>query len=178
MLKTIIGTGEKPGWGSGRLYFRKELAELYEAKGADAPTAKAANLEWALAVREWSTLFSMHRNRIAKPPTGPNAPTLAQLRNDYADAFFDVNRATVAANQQVLKGTPTEKEKLQKLYDDVGRKFADIEKEMLKPPATEWEPEVQNRYADLLKANPPILASYKAAGGKAFLEKLPPKPAP
>ena len=38
-----------------------------------------------------------------------------------------------------------------------------------------WQPEVQHQYADLLKTKglEPLLAAYKAAGGKFFLEKMP-----
>ena len=40
MLTGIIGTNDKPGWGSGRLYFRRELAMVYEGKGEALGNAK------------------------------------------------------------------------------------------------------------------------------------------
>ncbi len=198
-LTEIIGTPEKPGWGSGRLYFRKALAELYEAKGAAEPDPKKANPDWGKAIREWSTLFSMNRNRLANlgVPKEMTAERLGQVlqsfhqvmapvtwfhgaadqlaqvpqaRNAFADAFFDVQRCMVGANQQLLKGLPPER--LQKTYDDVGKKLADLEKQI---PAADWQPEVQNRYYEFLKANAPLTAVYKVAGGKLFLEKMPPR---
>lgn len=173
LLKGIVGDAGKPGWGAGKLYFRKELAELYEAKGTDAPTPKEANLQWRYAVQEWSTMFGMQRNRLAKMPDGATPAAAAAARNDFADAFFDVYRSMMEGNRQVLQNAPGGAEKVQKLYDDVGKKFTDIERQI---PAGQWEPEVQNRYADLLQRNPPLMAAYKAAGGKAFQEKLPPRP--
>ena len=172
LLKGIVGDAGKPGWGSGKMYFRKELAELYEARAADTPNPKDANLQWRYAVQEWSTMFGMQRNRLAKMPEGAAPAAVAAARNDYADAFFDVYRSTMEGNRQVLQGAKGGAEKVQKLYDDVGKKFADIERQI---PAGQWNPEVQNRYADLLQQNPPVMAAYKAAGGKAFLEKLPPR---
>lgn len=164
MLTEIIGTNDKPGWGSGRLYFRKELAAMYEAKGAGTAVPKEANAEWGKASREWNTLFSIASTRLRNAKDA--APEqLAELRQGFADAFFDAQRCIVIANEQLLKGNP----KLQATYENVGKKFVDIEKQI---PAGEWTPEVQHRYAEFLKDHPPLLAAYKAAGGKAFLEKI------
>jgi hypothetical protein len=74
----------------------------------------------------------------------------------------------VKANQQLLKAQPPDK--LQKTFDDVAKRLLDMEKQI---PVAEWKPEVQHRYADLLKDSPRMLPAYKAAGGKLFLEKLP-----
>ncbi|MFM8274298.1 MAG: hypothetical protein ACKODX_18475 [Gemmata sp.] len=197
MLKEIVGeTGKPPGWGANRLYFRKALAELYEAKGTNETEAKKAQPEWAQAVREWGTLFNMQRGRLTAmgvPPAVTGEKLAQQLqafhdamawtewfhgaadaliqapqaRNAFADAFFDVQRATVAANQQLLKNAP---DKLQKNYEDVGKRIADIEKQIH---ASDWQPEVQNRYFEFLKANPPILKVYQDNGGKLFLTKMP-----
>ena len=77
----------------------------------------------------------------------------------------------VRANEKLLNpNVLAQAAKLQKLYEDTGKKFVDMEKQI---PAGEWEPEVQHRYADFLKEVPQTMAEYKAAGGKAFLEKLP-----
>jgi len=164
LLTGIIGTNEKPGWGSGRLYFRKELAAMYEAKGASIAVPKEANAEWGKASREWNTLFGIAASRLrgAKDATPEQ---LAELRQGFADSFFDAQRCIVLANEQLLKGNP----KLQTTYENVGKKFVDMEKQI---PAREWTPEVQHRYAEFLKDHPPLMAAYKAAGGKAFLEKI------
>jgi hypothetical protein len=165
MLTEIIGTTEKPGWGAGRLYFRKELAAMYEAKGAALAVPKEASAEWGKASKEWATLFRIASARLQAAPKDATPDQLAELRQAFADAFFDTQRVVVVANEQLLKGNP----KLQTTYDNVGKKFADIEKQI---PAAEWTPEVQHRYAEFLKDHPPLMAVYKAAGGKAFLEKI------
>lgn len=165
MLQEIIGTNDKPGWGYGRLYFRKELAAVYEEKGAALPTPKEANVEWGKGLREWQTLFGIASSRLRAAPKDATPEQLAGLRNDFADAFFDTQRCLVKANEQLLRGNP----KLQNTYDGIAKKFVDMEKQI---PAAEWQPEVQHRYAELLKEHPPLMTAYKAAGGKAFLEKI------
>jgi len=171
MIMSILGTPDKPSWGAGRLYFRKLLGTLYEDKAGTITDSKAANTEWGKALREWTTLFNLQRNRLQKPPPGTTPEQMKQFRNNFADAYFDINRCMVKANQQLLKD-PKFAAKLQKTYDDVGKRFADMEKQK-DFPAADWQPEVQHRYADFLKEVPQILAAYKANGGKLFLEKLP-----
>jgi tetratricopeptide (TPR) repeat protein len=168
MLHAIIGTPDKPGWGSGRLYFRKELALVHEEKAAGIASAREANPEWGKALKEWTTLFNIQKARLQKPPPGATPQQMVDFRNSFADAFLDVNRCLLAANQQLLKGQPPEK--LQKTYNDIGKRLAEMEKQI---PAAEWKPEVQHRYAELLGDTPPLSAAYKAAGGKFFLEKIP-----
>lgn len=168
LLRGVVGRPEKPGWGSGRLYFRKELALVHEGKAEGIANPKEANAEWGQAVKEWTALFNVQRARLQKPPPGATPQQMAEFRNAFADAFLDVNRCLVRANEQLLKGRPPEK--LQKTYSDVGRRLAEMEWQI---PAAEWQPEVQHRYADLLRDSPPLLAAYKAAGGKFFLEKIP-----
>jgi hypothetical protein len=170
LLTGIIGTNDKPGWGSGRLYFRKELAAVYEDRGASIAEPKAANPEWGKAIREWNTVFALQRNRVSKLTPKTPADEVKQTRNAFADAFLDYQRCLVRANRQVLKAQP---EKLQKAYDDAGKQCAVMEKQIA---AGDWQPEVQNRYVDFLKEFPPVLAAYKANGGKAFLDKLPLNP--
>ncbi|MBN9122333.1 MAG: hypothetical protein J0I06_24870 [Planctomycetes bacterium] len=192
MLVEIVGTPDKPGWGSGRLYFRKELAAVYEDRGASAADVKAANVEWGKALQIWTTIFNIYRARLAKtpPPLPPLPPTatdeekqqrkdeekrradeLKAMRNGFADAYLDVQRCLVKANQQLLKNQPPEK--LQKTMADVAKRCADMEKQI---PAADWDPEVQHRYVELLNETPALLASYKAQGGKLFLEKMPLEP--
>lgn len=168
MLQEIIGTNDKPGWGSGRLYFRRELAAVYEDKGAATAEAKAAQAEWFKAMQVWTTLFQLQRNRLTKATPMNTPEELKQWRNGFAEAFFDLQRCLVKANQQVLAAQPPEK--LQKTMDDVAKRFVDMEKQIAVP---DWEPEVLNQYADLLAETPQLLAAYKAAGGKLFLEKKP-----
>ena len=141
---------------------------MFEDKGAAAPDARAANAEWGRALKEWTTLFGIQRYRLSNPPKDVDPDKMKQFRNSFADAYFDVQRCLVKANLQIFKGQPPEK--LQKTFDSVGKGFADMEKQI---PAGDWDPVVQNQYADFLKEVPQLLPPYKAAGGKAFLEKLP-----
>ena len=172
MLQPIIA-----GWGAPRLYFRRELAAVYEGRAeAGGP---AAQTEWGKALREWTSLFNLHKGRLTKlvplPATATDeekqrwSETQKQYRNAFADAYFDIQRCLVSANQKLL-ANPANAAKLQKIYDDVGKRFADMEKQI---PAGDWEPDTQHRYADLLKEVAPVMTAYKAAGGKAFLERLP-----
>ncbi|QJW96947.1 hypothetical protein [Frigoriglobus tundricola] len=171
MLLAIIGTNEKKGWGHGRLYFRRELALVYETRGGAATDAAAAKAEWNKAVKEWTTLFQLHRNNIQALPKGAAPALVTQARNAFADAYFDVQRCGVRANEKLLNpNAPAQAARLQKAYEDAGKRFVDMEKQI---PAGEWEPEVQHRYADFLKDVPPAMAAYKAAGGKTFLERMP-----
>ncbi|MDY3561186.1 hypothetical protein R5W23_002448 [Gemmata sp. JC673] len=173
-LNEILGTNEKPGWGAGRLYFRKALAELYEAKGAAEPDLKKASAEWGLAVKQWTTLFQIQNARLGslQQQKGSDPQALVDARNAFADAFFDLQRCVVVANQQLRSG-PAQAANLQKTYADVARKCADIEKRIA---VAEWQPEVRNRYHELIKATPPLEEAYKAAGGTMFLEKAQPRP--
>lgn len=172
-LLTLIlkGNATMPDWGAGRLYFRKEMALLYEDKGASIATVKEANVEWGKALREWQTLFTLQSNRLRNPPPGATPQQMIEYRNSFADALFDVNRCLVKANLQLLKDQPPAK--LQKTFDDVGKRFADMEKQI---PVADWQPEVQYRFVDFLKEVPGLVGPYKAAGGKFFLEKIAVKP--
>ena len=130
-------------------------------------------------MREWTALFNIHKSRLTKfvplPPMATEEEkqrwneTQKQYRNAFADSYFDIQRCLVKANQQLL-ANPANAAKLQKIYDDVGKRFADMEKQI---PAADWEPDTQHRYADLLKEVAPVMTAYKANGGKAFLERLP-----
>jgi hypothetical protein len=176
LLQAIIGPNDKPSWGSGRLYFRKELASVHEAKAESLKgNVKAANPEWGKALQQWTTLFNIHKSRLTKITPMNTPEEIRQWRNAYADAYFDVQRCLVKANMQLLNpGVPTQATKLQKTFDDVGKRFADMEKDMARQtPPTEWDPDVQHRYADYLKEVPQLLAPYKANSGKLFLERLP-----
>jgi tetratricopeptide (TPR) repeat protein len=164
MLNNIIGS-----WGAGRLYFRKELATLHEEKGASLTDSKAATTEWGKAKQVWETLLGIHRARLSKitPMTPPDE--VKQMRNAFADAYFDLQRYQLKVYQQLVKD-PT---RTQTNYETVAQRCLDMEKQI---PAADWQPEVQHRYADLLRDFPPVMAAYKTKGGKLFLEKLPLNP--
>ncbi len=167
MLAAIIGTNDKPNWGYGRFYFRRELASVYETKAQSLTDLRAAKVEWDKAYREWLTICNFQRNRLIKPPAEASPEQMRQYRNAYADAFLDLQRCVVKANQQLLKAAP---DKLKKTYEDVGKQVAVMEQQL---PLSEWYPDVHNKYMTFLKDTPEVVGSYKANGGKLFLEPLP-----
>jgi hypothetical protein len=191
LLNEILGTQDKPGWGSSRLYFRKELAALYEERAATVTTdLKLAGQEWGRALQVWQQLFGIAKTRLQKLAPVPKLPDNAtedqkadhkakedarkveerKLKNEFADAFFEVVRCTVKANQQ-LRAAPALAPKLQKSFEDAAKNCADIEKQL--PNLEDWDAEVQNRYVALLAETPAMLVEYKKLGGKVFLEKKP-----
>jgi hypothetical protein len=175
LLKEVIGTPEKPGWGYGSLDFRKEVAYLHEAKGADAKDPKAANTEWGLALKQWASLFQIAQNRLVKPPTVRRQTDegekevvdegrFLELKNVFFDAYFDHQRCLVRANMQLQKAVP---DKLQRTMDQVAKNFIDLEKRS----GPEINPKVRDRYAELLDEIPQLKKTYQAAGGKLFLHR-------
>ena len=169
-LQGAVGPPGQPGWGANSLEFRKELALLAEARGAEATAPAEAKKYWSEAVKEWDTIARAAGKRLETPlPKGPNGQpdnaALQRNRNAYYDAFFDSNRCVVVANQQLLKGNP----KLQAKFDTVGKKFAEVERAA----GNDLTPEVRARYADFLAEQPELKKAYEAAGGKLFLERPP-----
>lgn len=190
LLNEILGTPDKPGWGSNRLYYRKELATLYEERAATVADPKVAGPEWGRALQVWQSMFGIARTRLQKLPPLPKLPDNATdeqkkewqekadarkveelgLKNSFADAFFDFQRCSVKANLQ-LRAAPTLKEKLQKSLEDAAKSFVDMEKQL--PKIEDWDAEIQHRYVNLLNEVPAMMAEYKKLGGKVFLEKKP-----
>lgn len=166
LLTSIIGTNEKNGWGYGRLYFRKELAYVYEERGAATKDDKAASAEWVKARQQWEQLFGIYRNRRQNPPKEANAEQIKQYTNDFAESFYDLQRYQLKVYQQLIKDPA----KTQTNFETVAKRMLEIEKQV---PKGDWFPEVQHKYADLLKEFPQLLPLYKNGGGKVFLEKLP-----
>jgi hypothetical protein len=170
LLADAMGTQEKQGWAFSSVDFRQEVALLCEAKGAAEPDVKKANAEWSKALREWSTLYNVYRNAVQKLPPqaeagGGGNQRLAVL-NAYFEAFFNVQRCLVKANKQLL-ADPKFAAKLQKAYDDVGKRFADVEKSS----GADINEEVRGMYHDLLMEVPELKKAYEAAGGKMFLDR-------
>src|SRR5581483_4592286 len=93
LLKEVIGTQDKQGWGYASLDFRKEVAYLHEAKGAEHKDLKAANAEWGQALKQWGSLFQIARGRLETPPKDPNGNVdngrLLEMKNVFFDAYFD-----------------------------------------------------------------------------------------
>jgi hypothetical protein len=179
LLKRAIGTAKDPGWGSNSLDYRKEVAYLYEAQGADEADPKAATKMWGMGQQQWNQLFGVAQTRLKNvqnqfakekadpPPPGSKRLTEADVvaaKNGYYEAFFDVNRCVVKANVQILKGNPP---KLQEQLTKTATRFQEIEK----LGGTEISADVHNKYADLLAEVPELKKAYQAAGGKLFLER-------
>ena len=192
LLTTIVGVADKPGWGYASLDFRRELALLYEAKGAAISDAKAATPEWAKALKEWTTLFQIAQRRLQRTleweavRTGlkvlltdilcldlgtmgvPATPEqLRQLKSTYYDAFYEIQRLMVAANTQLQAANPSV---LNKSLEDVGKKIATMELSN-KITETGITSEAWGHLFDLLDRSPLAKNSYKANGGKLFLDR-------
>lgn len=190
MLNEILGTPDKPGWGSNRPYFRKELAALFEDRAATVADPKVAGPEWGRAQQVWKGLFGTASARLQKLPPLPKLPDTATeeqkkewqekadarkveeraLKNAFADAYFDFQRCGVKANLQ-LRAAPNLKDKLQKSLEDAAKSFVDMEKQI--PKIEDWDAEIQHRYVNMLNETPVMMAEYKKLGGKVFLEKKP-----
>jgi hypothetical protein len=168
LLQFSMGTPDKQEWAFNSLDFRKEMALLYEARGADEANVPLANKLWGEAVKEWTLQFNLARARLSKePPKGANDQidnaAVQRNKNAYFEAFFEYNRCIVKANMQLRKGSP----KLQETFDSVGKKFVDVEKTA----GEDMVPEVRAKYAEFLLEVPELKKAYEAAGGKQFTEK-------
>jgi hypothetical protein len=175
LLKEVIGTPEKQGWGYSSLDFRKEVAYLYEAKGAAAKDPKAASTEWAQALKQWASLAQIAQQRLAKKPTVKRQTDegekevvdegrFQEMKNVFFDAYLDHQRCYVRANMQLYKAAP---DKLQKTMDQVATNFVNLEKQS----GPEINPRVREHYAELLDEIPQLKKTYQAAGGKLFLHR-------
>lgn len=175
LLKAAIGEKGKEGWAFSSLEFRKEVALLLEARGAAAPAnAPAAKENYGKALQEWGVIFSIFRTRVQnnanKPPVGPGGQVNNQLilrdKNAMYDAFYDVQRCLVQANQKLLAGNAAN---LDKSFTKVAQSCLDVEKIM----GDELEAGVWEKYADLMDATPRLKQLYEQAGGKKFLAHPP-----
>ncbi len=171
-ILAIMGPSDKPGWGYSSIDFRKELAGLYESKGASIADPKAANADWGKALKEWTTLFQIYRSLVSKITPETPKEQARQTRSSFFDAFFEVQRVLVTANQQLVKDPA----KLNGTFEKVGQSFAAMEKsnqivEMEKKGEGVITPAVATRFWELMEKHPAMKNSYKAASGKFFLEK-------
>jgi tetratricopeptide (TPR) repeat protein len=189
LLVDAIGDSEKQGFAFTSLDYRKELGHTYEAKGAAESDPRKANTEWAKALKQWSTLFQIARNRVndikPKTETDPGTPELQakKIKNDFFDAYFEPQRVVVAANAQLIKDPA----KLQASLTRVARSLIDLETVNKFNDPVEVEtpggkvkstvgaelmaPEVAARYRELLKDNPILMNAYAKEGGKFFLAR-------
>jgi tetratricopeptide (TPR) repeat protein len=171
LLMAAIGLPEKQGYAYANRDFRRELALVYEAKGAASTDLKAAKDDWGKAYKEWNTLFVFARNDVTKLKD-PTPEQEKQVKNQFFDTFFELQRCVLQANSQLLKGNAS----LAKTFTDVGKKLFDLETlnkfaELEKKGTSLISPEVWTRYCDLLERYPELKNAYKAAGGKFFLER-------
>jgi tetratricopeptide (TPR) repeat protein len=171
LLVAAIGTSDKQGYAYGSLDFRKELAMMYEARGASKPDPKVAKDDWGKALKEWTTLATFASNGVSRLK-GPTPEQERQAKNHFFEAYLEVQRCLIQANQQLLKGNP----KLADSYTDVGKKILGMETnykfaEREKAGDGLILPEVWSHYCDLLDKIPELKNGYRAAGGKFFLER-------
>lgn len=167
LLAESMGTKEKQGWAFSSLDFRKEVAYLAEARGTEEKDAKAASKHWGAAVKEWTGLLTLARNRAAAPPPkdangNDDNATVQRNKNAFYDAYFDYNRCILKANLQLLAGNP----KLDERVKDTAKRFVELEQKE----GANMVPEVKAHYHDLIVEVPALRREYEAAGGKLFLQ--------
>jgi hypothetical protein len=169
LLREALGEKEKgkEGWGANSLDFRKEWAYLHEDKALDQKDLKAANKEWAVAVKEWSTLLAGARGRYALPPpkdaTGNEDNAAVQRnKNAYYDAFLEYQRCLLKANTQLLAADAA---KLQDRYNSAAKVIVELETR----DGQHMYEDVRARFHDLMGDLPAFRKAYEAAGGKLFL---------
>ncbi len=170
LVLAAIGTPEERGWAYNSLDFRKEMAMIYEAKGA--AKLGVPKDEWGKALKEWSTLFQVAQNQVSEltPDTPQEQVRLA--KSNFFDAYLDIQRCLLEANSQLLMGNP----KLAETFTSIGKRIADMERtnridELEQKNQGILSPEVWIRYSEILEKYPDLLNAYKAAGGKFFLDR-------
>jgi len=185
LAKAIGGQAKEPqGFAFGSLDYRKELAGLYEVKGA-ALAGKPAGDAWGLALKEWTTLVGFASNNVKRVADAKGTPAqVMQAKSGYYDAYYEVQRVLLAANTQLLqKGTP----KLADTFKAVGKRIADLETSGKFNDMTIDDPknpgkklsagrelvtnEVWTHYCDLLDKYPELKAAYKESNGKFFNDR-------
>ncbi|MBA4063805.1 MAG: hypothetical protein C0501_08850 [Isosphaera sp.] len=119
LLTGAIGAPDKQGYAYRSLDFKKELATLYEAKGAAAADPKAAGAEWGKAMREWTALtkvaqavMELHQGQEPKLPDPAKRPPDAEKEKQAA---FDKE---VASFPDRKKGWDERRRQLQGNYLD------------------------------------------------------------
>lgn len=167
LLSEAIGTKDKQGWAFSSLDFRKEACHLAEARGADEKDAKAANKHWGTAVKGWTELLTVSKNRLtAPPPKDANGNVdnnaVQRMKNAFYDAYFDYNRCILKANLQLLAGNP----KLDERVADAAKRFVELEQKE----GANMYADVKNRFHDLITDVPQLRKQYEAQGGKMFLQ--------
>ena len=121
--------------------------------------------------------------RPVQPETPPEQAKA--LRSAFYAAYYELQRALVTGNTQLLKGNP----KLAATFEQVGKRIADMEnnagkfnelverenadgsKKKIKAGTEMVSNEVWNHYCDLLAKYPDLMTSYKANKGQFFLER-------
>ncbi len=166
LLGEAIGDKNKQGWAFSSLDFRKETNYLAEARGADEKDAKAANKHWGTAVKGWTELLTIARNRASGPPPkdangNVDNNTIQRNKNAFFDAYFDYHRCILKANLQLLAGNP----KLDERVNDAAKRFVELEQKE----GANMYADVKNRFHDFLTDEPQLRKAYEAQGGKLFL---------
>ena len=172
LIVAAVGSAEKKGYAYGSVDFRKELALMYEAKGAATQDVKAAGVEWKKALDQWTLLFRVAERQVKELPADATPEHARQVKSTYFAAYFEIQRIMIEANLQLQKGKPG----LADTFTQVGKRIAEMETSN-KIPQLEKDgkgiltAEVWNRYSDLIEKYPELKTAYTAAGGKFFLER-------
>jgi hypothetical protein len=166
VLAGAMGNAAKPGWAANSLDFRKEKANLFEAKGAATPPGdkeRTSQKSWGEALKEWTSLVNIYRSIVQKgPQPGPGGGSaFLNAQNGYYEMFLQHQRCLLKANLHLLpKGDP----KVAKNYDDIAKNFVNLE--MLN--GRTFSTDVRENYHDFIVEHTELKAAYERAVGVAL----------
>lgn len=168
LLKTAMGTKEKPGWAKS-LEYRREAVFLLEEKAQVAPAEKR-KLAWGEALRGWSLIANEYRGAIQAPvkgnPTPEEKTRIIQNKQKLVPIFLelivDEKRCLAKANSQLLEGKP----ELASSFTRIAQSIIEVERGDQQGLSLE----VKMKFHLLLEEFPMLKEEYTKKGGKLFLD--------
>jgi hypothetical protein len=169
ILKTALGTKEKPGWAKS-LEFEREAVFLLEDKAAESPGDQSAKFTaWGEARKGWNTIAGKYaaalRAKIDPKLTEDQKQRKIQDKEKlipvYLELLADEKRCLARANTQLLAGKPQLADALGKLAKQM------IEIETSNPKGITVD--VREKFFAILTDYPLMKDAYIAQGGKLFL---------
>lgn len=168
LLKTAMGTKEKPGWAKS-LEYRREAVFLLEDKAQEAPAEKR-KLAWGEALRGWNLIATEYRGAIQAPIKANLSPeektriiqNKQKLVPIFLELIVDEKRCLAKANSQLLQGKP----ELAGSFTRIAQSIFDVERGDQQGLSLE----VKMKFHLLLEEFPMLKEEYTKKGGKLFLD--------
>ena len=172
---------------TGRLYFRRELAAVYEDRGASTTDVRRPPTpSGARRCKMWTTLFEHPADAALETPAaredaGPTATDDASRRGRQEQLRWRstaqervrrrvLRRAAVPGEGEPATAQGPDAGEAPEDVDDVAKQCADMEKQI---PAAGLGAGGAAPVRRSAQGDARAVAAYKAAGGKFFLEKMP-----